>query len=48
MLTEVVTMHESVRSMSRVSSDRLKQPSRLNGGWFSAPLNFTIVWFDNN
>lgn len=41
-LAELVTGHKFVRSITKVSSDRLKQPPRLNGG-SSANLSDSAV-----
>lgn len=44
----VVKMHELVRSMSKVNSDKLKQSLRLNGGWPVKGRNIAIVHLDRN
>ena len=48
MLAMVDTMHELVRSMSKVNSDRLKQSLRLNGGWPLKGRNIAIAYFHDN
>ena len=44
----VLKMHELVRSMSKVNSDRLRQSLRLNGGRPLKGRNIAIVRFDCN